>query len=459
MFFCIILFLHITIYYILKKSIETNIKSELDNSSILIRNMVETSANLSIKNHLRALSQMSKNTVDHIYNLYKQGRLTEDQAKQQASRILLSHQVGKTGYIYCLSSEGGVQVHPVSTLVGADISDYEFVKTQIARKEGYLEYSWMNPNETDPRDKALYMTYFQPWDWIISVSSYRDEFIDLVNVNDFKTRIKTITFGLTGYPYVIDSQGMAIIHPSFEGQSIWNYKDDNGRYFIQEICKKKNGSIVYPWKNPGDKAARDKLVYYSYIPDYDWIVASSSYMEEFYRPLDYLLYTIVGSFFIALLFILPLTMWIGNLIIKPLQTAIYKLKHVKDYDYSVRMPIRTEDEIGQLSECFNDYMENLEQHRDSLNELNEGLERRVEERTAKLQEALTRVKTLSGLLPICVKCKKIRNDKGYWEQIETYIEEYSDAHFSHGMCEDCANKLYGEQEWYKKSKQKNPTTQ
>jgi hypothetical protein len=58
-----------------------------------------------------------------------------------------------------------------------------------------------------------------------------------------------------------------------------------------------------------------------------------------------------------------------------------------------------------------------------------------------LQEALANVKTLSGLLPICAWCKKVRDDQGYWKQIEKYIEVHSDASFSHGVCPDCAKKL------------------
>jgi PAS domain S-box-containing protein len=61
-----------------------------------------------------------------------------------------------------------------------------------------------------------------------------------------------------------------------------------------------------------------------------------------------------------------------------------------------------------------------------------------------LQEALTKVKTLSGMLPMCASCKKIRDDKGYWEQIEVYIREHSEVDFSHGLCPDCATKLYPE---------------
>lgn len=61
---------------------------------------------------------------------------------------------------------------------------------------------------------------------------------------------------------------------------------------------------------------------------------------------------------------------------------------------------------------------------------------------SELQEALAKVKTLSGLLPICSSCKKIRDDKGYWNQIETYIRQRSEAEFTHGICPKCAKMLY-----------------
>lgn len=59
-----------------------------------------------------------------------------------------------------------------------------------------------------------------------------------------------------------------------------------------------------------------------------------------------------------------------------------------------------------------------------------------------LAAALDEVKTLSGFLPICSSCKKIRDDKGYWHQIETYIRDHSEADFSHGICETCRSRLY-----------------
>jgi hypothetical protein len=61
-----------------------------------------------------------------------------------------------------------------------------------------------------------------------------------------------------------------------------------------------------------------------------------------------------------------------------------------------------------------------------------------------LKEALTKVKILSGFLPICSLCKKIRDDKGYWNKIETYIRNHSEAEFTHGFCPECAEKHYPE---------------
>jgi DNA-binding NtrC family response regulator len=70
------------------------------------------------------------------------------------------------------------------------------------------------------------------------------------------------------------------------------------------------------------------------------------------------------------------------------------------------------------------------------------IERERDKLILELQQALAEVKKLGGLLPICSSCKKIRDDRGYWHQVEQYIAAHSEAQFSHGVCEDCMRKLY-----------------
>ncbi|NCC51845.1 MAG: response regulator [Spartobacteria bacterium] len=68
----------------------------------------------------------------------------------------------------------------------------------------------------------------------------------------------------------------------------------------------------------------------------------------------------------------------------------------------------------------------------------------LEKRNTELEAALAEIKQLRGLLPICAYCKRVRDDKGYWEQIEAYVQKNSDASFSHGICPDCMRKHYPE---------------
>jgi two-component system cell cycle response regulator len=68
--------------------------------------------------------------------------------------------------------------------------------------------------------------------------------------------------------------------------------------------------------------------------------------------------------------------------------------------------------------------------------------RELEQINAKLLRSLETIKKLSGLIPICSHCKKIRNDKGYWQQLEIYIKEHSEAEFTHGLCPDCERSIY-----------------
>lgn len=62
------------------------------------------------------------------------------------------------------------------------------------------------------------------------------------------------------------------------------------------------------------------------------------------------------------------------------------------------------------------------------------------------------INTLNSLLPMCAKCRRIRDDDGYWKELETYIESHTDSQFSHGLCEACAEELYGDKAWFRKRK-------
>ncbi len=100
-------------------------------------------------------------------------------------------------------------------------------------------------------------------------------------------------------------------------------------------------------------------------------------------------------------------------------------------DLPRQLVISSNDEIGELAMTFNAMIEKRQQ-----------IEAEREALILDLQAALSKVKLLSGFLPICASCKMIRDDQGYWNQIESYISKNSEAVFSHGLCPDCVRKLY-----------------
>ncbi len=379
----------IIIHTYVRKTLEQNIESELQNTTTTILNMVKTAADVSIKNHLRALAEKNREIVTFYYDQFHAGKISEATAKIRCQEVLLSQTIGKTGYIYCVNSHGVIVIHPKKSLIGVDLSGYEFIREQMRRKNGYLEYDWKNPEEHKTRPKALYMTYFEPWDWIISVSSYRSEFNELVNVSDFENQILSLRFGKTGYSFVMDTHGTLIIHPSLKGKNFFDATDANGQKYFREICQRKNGKIIYSWKNPGESKARQKLVIFNYIPEFKWIVASSSYLEEFQAPLTTVRDIFIITVILTLLLFSPATFLISASITTPLQELMRHFAAGVDGDTSVRMNRSSRDEIGQLAHYFNAFMDRFEAYRTKLEtEINdrEKAEATIRESEAKYRE-------------------------------------------------------------------------
>ena len=132
---------------------------------------------------------------------------------------------------------------------------------------------------------------------------------------------------------------------------------------------------------------------------------------------------------------------------------------VIDFDQGLQTNLAAESLDGHGG--FPSAIASMRDYLKSITELNRHLEHRVKVRTQELSQAnkelksaLERVKQLSGLLPICAKCKKVRDDKGYWNQLDTYIQQHTDANVTHGLCPDCMDSMYGGQVWYERGKEK-----
>jgi PAS domain S-box-containing protein len=182
----------------------------------------------------------------------------------------------------------------------------------------------------------------------------------------------------------------------------------------------------------------------------DWVIISSlnegryiDVNEGFLRMTGYSKEEVVGHTSAEL------HMWVVPAEREAMIPILLKEKRISDHDVRFRMKsgeirsmlrsaelIDLKGEAAIISVC-----------KDITERQHASIER--EKLVQQLEESLSRVKLLSGILPICSCCKNIRDSKGHWSPMESYIKERSEANFTHGLCPDCANKLYPD--YYKKS--------
>lgn len=157
------------------------------------------------------------------------------------------------------------------------------------------------------------------------------------------------------------------------------------------------------------------------------------------------LYLYVGGFIVVLL-LTGLLAFILRKQLTPYTTMIHRIlayagdkidaheltRHLKAIEKS------SKGTAANISRALVTMLEVISRHFTEIESYNQALE----QANSKLEDSLKEVKKLSGLLPICSHCKKIRDDKGYWNQIETYIHDHSEAQFSHGICEECLKQHY-----------------
>ena len=153
-------------------------------------------------------------------------------------------------------------------------------------------------------------------------------------------------------------------------------------------------------------------------------------------------YTLISLVLAIIIIVLVSWIVLNSVITKPLSSLtelILKISRTKDF--TIKVESKRKDEIGILAREFSNLLQAVTEAR---SELETNIEQK-DELIVKLNEALNNIKTLKELLPICSCCKKIRDDNGYWNQVESYISHNTDTKFSHSICPECIRKLYPEE--------------
>lgn len=346
-------------YWIITRYLKDAVHRELVQLTDSTYHIVETSVRVSIRNYLKGIAENTKALLEYYEGQIGQGLLSNTDALENIQRLFTNEIIGNTGYLAALDTQGVAQAHPKAELLQQSLAHFEVVQQAIEIRDGYLEYWWKNPGEEEEREKVAYVSYFAPWDYIIFATSYKSEFNTLVNVADFEEQVLAIRLGDSGYAYIMDSQGNLIVHPSMKGENIYDSQDSQGRYFIQDIIQQKRGSLVYPWQNPGEEKPREKLVYFTYLEELDWIIACGAYLDELYSPVNALIYTLFAVSLGILVLMMIVALIVGKSMARPIQALTDYAQSIGRGDLQEHIPVRNRDEIGYLARAFNVMTKNL----------------------------------------------------------------------------------------------------
>jgi len=355
------------------------------------------------KKQLKNITLIQEAFIENRYQKFKQGLLTEAEAKNSALEELRSFRYGpgNIDYLWVSDYNSVLISHPDPELHKADFSEVldvrgnlivpPMVKIAMENGEGYTYYHWRRLGQEKHIEKLTYSRNFPAWQWVIGTGVYTDDVEAEVAhrkekmIEELRQILRGIKIARTGYMYIFDSKMNLIIHPnpSIENTNITNLLDPVTKRPIgeelMEAAHSDSHKLYYKWDKPHDNGnyIYDKISWVKYFKGFDWYIASSVYLEELNRSAIKLRNRILGVTLIILLMTIGAAGLVLNKVLVPLRNLSDTAEKVMQGDLSVRSDVESRDEIGLLASTFNQMISQLKENITDL-------DRKVRDRTEAL---------------------------------------------------------------------------
>ncbi len=350
------------------------IRNQLQNYTYTLHAVIDAMLKANVQTYLRSKVEVGADALRAAL-----GRHAGDSAARRVElghvlEELLTYKVGRTGYYYAIDLAGNVIFHPDPAIVGTDQSGKEPVDQQIRRRSGYLEYMWRNTYEDAPRRKALYMEYLPEPGWILTATSYRAEFTEMIDLQGLRTAVDSVVFGNSGYSYVVDRDGLVIAHPYLQGEYVRDhFSPEEGELLMSRWFALQSGYTTYPWKDPESGKTRVKMVHHMQLEDFGWVVATAIYVDEMNRPLLVLAGTNAVIALAAALVLAAVVYGITRSINRPLLQLIEVLRRSSSGDLSIRAETAGLRELDEVAVHLNYFIQALHEKISALGSLTSGI--------------------------------------------------------------------------------------
>jgi|GEM_PF-5599296 len=339
-------------YNLIKHSLKEQAEEDLILRCEKIHQNLQKSLNSAIENYLRGITKSGLDVVRYYYDQYESGKLTEPAAKDAIQEYCNSLAIGTTGYIVAVGNDNGkltLDIHPFkrhedcSHTIGCEVWD--------SVRNGYTEYPWRNPEDNKLRKKVAYVMEFPEWNWVLGATSYKSEFMQLLNKDDLKNILSSVKIKGSGYATLYDQDKNILFHPMLE-------KHHNGSFLKQQseivdrILSAKGEISFYDWKNPDEVKPRKKYAFTKEIPEFGFYLVVTGYMYEVYNPLNNIVYITVVLSLSAILLLLLAVFFYSRKVVKPLLRIIDGINQYYEDRSVLKLPESSVNEINSLAKAF-----------------------------------------------------------------------------------------------------------
>ncbi len=307
-----------------------------------------------IRQHLIGVARSLRSLCRAAYQMELRGLADRASLQKLVGELMLETKIGFSGYPFVWDVSQApdkipLVVHP--KIQSQEVSRYDFVREGARLKNGYLEYEWANPDDPAPRAKAMGLAYFQPWEWVIAASAYKEEFNYLVDQSFYVSNrerlleeIRSIRLGKRGYAWISDRSGNLIVQP-----------DDPNLVMTLDLSllrMAESGQGLLVQERGGEKI----VLAYRYFEPLKWILISTAYLSDYIDPPMNSITRIgmIATGLIALIIAGVLIVFLHVKALRPIQHSAAVARRIARGDLDVEpLPVRSDDEIGKLSTAIN----------------------------------------------------------------------------------------------------------
>jgi diguanylate cyclase (GGDEF)-like protein/PAS domain S-box-containing protein len=351
--------------------LHTAIEEGAEAAGSSIADMIELSIDASMRSYLRAIGEKNLQIVEGYHHKQLAGVLNEHDAKEAVVTLFRSQKIGRSGFISCIDAQKIPPFNRKNDLLETDHAHGEafqpsrsFIRHLMAQRTGYLEYTAKSPTEQTLHANVLYMQYFKPWDWIISVGCDRKEFQELIDFNAIAQRMAAFKYGSSGYVLIFKEKGEILATPQDESGDRSAYSAQI-QTILAAAATKNSTTIEYRGHLPGEKYLQQKSIFFKKIPSFGLIIGVVADQNQALTGLFSTRNIAFAAVLACALLSIAATFFISRLIAAPLHDCV---RHLEDSpEHSGQIEYNGGCETTFLVEKFNQYSNNIKIINNKLN--------------------------------------------------------------------------------------------